>query len=125
MAEAPYRGTNDTLDAAARGKAAATAFLRWRFQLVTAITLGFVFGGVAVALGGYAAAMSLQQTLIATSYTKLGMFAGIVAWCGAIAVGKIVARSVAVARTGAAVQRIAAQHGAAVAAVEEAAKRAF
>jgi hypothetical protein len=125
MADQPYRGTHATLDAAARGRAAAAAFARWRLQLVTAITLAFVVGGVAVALGVYAAAGSAQQAVFGTSYAKLGMLVGIVAWCGAIALGKVVARRVAMARTGAAVKRIAAERGVAEAVVEEAARRAF
>jgi hypothetical protein len=125
MADQPYRGVNDTLDAAARERAAVLAFKRWRLQLVTAVTLAFVVGGVAVALAGYAVADRVQQAVLGTSYAKLGMFVGVVAWAGAISVGKVVARRVAMARSGAAVKRIAGAQGVGEGVVAEAAKTAF
>jgi hypothetical protein len=115
MADEPYRGTRDTLDAGARELDAKRELAEWRYQLLTRVTLVFMGIGLGVACAVVGVVDVVQRELFGgSSWLKVSLVAGIAAWAVTIGVGKLVAKQVARRRTAAAVERVAARHQVAV-----------
>jgi hypothetical protein len=108
MADEPYRGSHDTLDAEARARAAVRDIARWRDRLRSGIVLGFVLAGLAAAMLTIKPVGDAMSWGVGGGY-RIGLLAGIAVWVAVITIGKLVADRAMRLRTPAAVARIAAR----------------
>ncbi len=110
MAEQPYRGTHETLDAEARSRHAVREVGRWRDRMRMGVVLGFVLAGLGVAVVVIQLVQPLMPHTLGVGFLRIAMLVGIATWVAMIALGKVVAGQLVRVRTAAAVARIAARY---------------